>query len=468
MKNIRSKLRPEKILAWLKGFFTTNILTKILSVIAAVVIWVIIINIDDPVLSKSFSVPVTTTNMDVLRSVNKVYEISSGDIAKVTCKGKKSVIDRISKKDIVAIADLSELSSVNAVQIKPKISAKYRDKVTLTCKSVLKVSLEELAEKNLKVDVQINGSVTNGYALGNVTARPNMVEVSGGSSVINNIASVKVVVDVSDKKENFTTKVEPQAYDKEGEKVESDTLEFSEDEILVVGKVLNTKTVPVNVQIHGKPAEGNVFESVTCLPENVTVAGNVNKLSKIKELKIDINIDGLTASSDDLEKNIETEDYLPDGIIALPDYQKLSIKINIEGSFTKSISVPVSDIEIKYLPEGFKAEIDYDEAFVTAEVTGLKNQVSILAAEDLEPYIDLSDVTEEGKITAELKISDNDDYGLANIIKIPVVITGSSGNTDNPEETIAPEQTEEPDANNGSDNAGDGGSDSDSDKDQND
>ena len=60
------------------------------------------------------------------------------------------MIDRLDSTDIRATADLSNLSSVNAVNIVPSLRKKVSSDVTLECTQVLKVALEDMATKQLE------------------------------------------------------------------------------------------------------------------------------------------------------------------------------------------------------------------------------------------------------------------------------------------------------------------------------
>ena len=105
-----------------KHIYLNNIGIKIGSVFFALLIWMIIINIDDPYKTRTFSVNVETINESALQSVNKVYEVIDGSTASVKVRGKKSVVDKLEASDIRATADLSDLSAVNAVAIKPSLT----------------------------------------------------------------------------------------------------------------------------------------------------------------------------------------------------------------------------------------------------------------------------------------------------------------------------------------------------------
>ena len=202
-----------------------------LIVFGALLVWLFIVNIDDPYKTKSYMVHVDLTNEDALRSVHKVYEIVEGGTATVRVRGRRSVVDNLDASDIKATADLSELSAVNSVDIKPSLKIATSSDVELECRQVLKVSLEDMETKQVKVTVETEGTPAEGYTVGSCNAKPNVIEVSGGESVIDRIATVKVTLNVNGASDSFLKNLEPAAYDKKGNKIISSTLSFEKETI---------------------------------------------------------------------------------------------------------------------------------------------------------------------------------------------------------------------------------------------
>lgn len=75
-----------------KSIYLKNLGIKIVSVLLAMIIWMIIINIDDPYKTRTFSVNVETINESALQSVNKVYEVIDGNTANVKVQEAKKVL----------------------------------------------------------------------------------------------------------------------------------------------------------------------------------------------------------------------------------------------------------------------------------------------------------------------------------------------------------------------------------------
>ena len=66
----------------------SDLLLKILSVVFAFLLWMFVINTDNPVIKKTFSdVPVDMLNDQVLYELNHSYKIESGDTVSFTVKG---------------------------------------------------------------------------------------------------------------------------------------------------------------------------------------------------------------------------------------------------------------------------------------------------------------------------------------------------------------------------------------------
>ncbi len=421
-----------------KEVLLNNIGIKLGSILVALIVWMIIINIDDPYKTRTFSVSVQTINEDALKSVNKVYEIIEGSTANVKVKGKKSVVDKLNADDISATADLSDLSSVNAVAIVPVLNKHVSSEVTLECNQVLKVALENMAKKQVKISIETVGTPEEGYTIGKCIAKPNMIEVMGGQSTIEQIESVKVVLNVNGISGDFSRKLRPAAYDENGNEVKSSTLSYSVDRVKVVAELLENKRIPVNIKVKGNPAEGYDYVETSCLPEEIDVAGSSKALAKISELTIPVDITGMTSLSSKLEQNIVVSEYLPEGVTALEENATLSIKITIEPHITKVLQIKTSDIRILSLKDGYSAEIVDKSDVVNIRVSGRASVMSSLKAESVSAYVNC-DGLEEGTYNLKVLMSIGESYTIENNGRVKVRIRKNDSKKD-----VVPETTKEP------------------------
>lgn len=411
---------------------------KILSLLAAIIVWMVIVNIEDPFKEKRFTVTVETINEEALASVNKVYEIVEGDTAQVTVVGKKSIVDKLRASDIRATADLSNLSAVNAVAIVPELIKTVSSEPTLECDQVLKVSLEDMGSKQVKVNVVAQGTPEEGYTVGECISRPNMIEVTGGVSVINKIDSVKVSVNVNGASEDFTRRARPVACDADGKEVQSSTLRYGVQKVRATVHIVNTKTIPVQIDIKGTPAKGYEFVKAECLPEKIEIAGPPKVLSDLTEVTIPIDITGMKSSSGAIEQNISIQDYLPEGITVLSEYAQVSLRIEIERQMQRTLRVPVENIKFASLGDNLTAEIVGEETEIEAQIQGLASVLDSLSEDNYMAYVDCNGL-QEGRYELEVQFNLSQSCTLLKTVKVMVRISRTSGGNDDTEESPVPE-----------------------------
>ena len=133
----------------MKQKLTHNLNLKVLAVLFSIIIWVIVVNIDDPVKTVQFNdVPITLANELSLTDRKLVCEFKDGnDSVDVTVTGRRSVIEDLSKDNISVIADLKELSKENTVALKVASNKYSGDIDNMKCDSEFaEFNIEELVE----------------------------------------------------------------------------------------------------------------------------------------------------------------------------------------------------------------------------------------------------------------------------------------------------------------------------------
>ncbi len=430
----------------MKDKFAKNMGTKILSLVLAAIIWLVIVNIDDPYKVKTFDVPVEVINGDALVSVNKVYEIVEGSVAQVKVKGKRSVVDNLKESDLRATADLSGLSDVNAVTIQPSLLKQVSSEPELECTTVLKVSLENLEEKQVKVNLSTKGSPEDGYCVGECKAKPNMVKVSGGTSKVSQIEYIGVEIDVNGASEDVTQRLEPVAYDKDGKIIDSNSIVFGNATIKVTVEILPTKTIPVVAKTSGKVAEGYAYVGIDCVPETIDIAGREKDLETIDELVIPVDIEGLTDTSADLERNIDVAQLLSNDALKVAEgSETVSVRINIEAINETQVSFTREDISVKNKGDGLQLQFLSDSGYRVL-ISGIKEKLEGVTIDTLAPEIDLKDLG-AGKHKVKVRFKEIDGVEIASEVRISVRLVkqdsdsgaeGSPSATDNPGQTSTP------------------------------
>ena len=389
---------------------TANWGLKLASLIFAMVVWFLVTNINDPVTSVRYTnIPVTLKNTNLITDQGQVYTILDGSdtISSVTIYAPRSIIDSLSQNNVIATADLQELSSLNTVSVDVKTN-KYFDKIEKidTSSDMVKLSVERKASKSLALGATTSGSLADGYVIGDVTTEQNMVRISGPESVINRITSATVDVDVTGFTSNIGTDADIMLLDAEGETVDTSLISMNIKTVRVNVVIYETKYVPITYVVSGEAASGYMFtKEVESTPETVQIAGRSNTISSVNEIIVDdpnINVDGLSGN---LTYTYNLDKYLPAGItFADKDFSgSVSVVVHVAAVETKTFDVSVSKIAVNGDSAGFKVYVD-DNEYDTVSLTlqGLPSTLGGISENSLTGSVDIQGILAANDLT-ELK-----------------------------------------------------------------
>lgn len=400
----------------MKKKLTNNLGMKLLSLGLATIIWLLIVNVEDPLKTDKISgITVQVLNKDVIESLNKVYEVTEGGEVDVIVKGKQSIVNSLKAEDITVTADMKDLSITNSISLNVECQKLTNAGGTIELGSVknMRVVLEDVKKATFKVEIAMTGDTEKGYYTSTelMKTKPTFVEVSAAESVFAKIKTVKVTVDVKNRSEDFNIALTPKAYDENGKVIESQNLIFGSDLINVAVNVLPVKKIPVEVTLQGTPQAGYQVTEHVYEPKEIQIAAANNLLAAQTKLSISINVNGLNVSK---EESINLKDYLPEGVYIADTNSELVSKVTIEKLEEKEITFTTSNIDVK-LPTT-DANVSFLEPGTSyrVRVSALKGVLDGLTIRDLHPYIDMTGLSYGSHNVA---IQFNSDY--------PVTIVGS-------------------------------------------
>lgn len=390
--------KKEKV-KWSKRL-TQNLGLKITSFLLAMTLWLLVVNIDDPVVRWTYlDVPVTIKNADVITNQGMIYEVldNTDVIPRVTVYAPRSVGENISKSDIVATADMNTLNSLNTLQVEfsvPKVGSKVSD-IRGSVDSV-RVSIENRKNVQKVLKTNIIGDAPEGYVVGNVTTDQNLVRVAGAESVVDRVDSAKINIDMgalSEFTSDIRTSVPVRLYDADGNEVEGSTLTKNPENVTITIEILSTKDVPLRFEAEGEPAEGyGLTGEVTSDIETVRIAGRRSVLSGVNEIVIPAEAFDLSNASDNAAVEIDVCDYLPENVQMADKSTSMPINVTVgvERKVTTDYTLQAKDIRIVNVPEGLHCELDGLEEEYTVSVTGIRSVMSGISEGNLEGVIDVA------------------------------------------------------------------------------
>ncbi|MBO5292319.1 MAG: hypothetical protein J6B10_03945 [Lachnospiraceae bacterium] len=390
----------------MKKKLTDNLGLKILAVLCSVVLWLVVINIEDPVIRKKFSdIPVTILNTDSVTEQGKVFEVLDGtDTIDVTVAAKRSIISTITRESIVATADMQDLTFMNTVHINLATN-ENNDKLENIRSDTenLKVNVEDVKRVQMVIETTTAGEPGDGYMLGEVSTDQNLVRLSGPESKISKVARAAVEVSV----EGITTSIQAdypiRLYDADGNIIEDKSITKSISNITVSATILQKKEVPLRFAVSGTPADGyQATGEITSNPETVVVAGRNNVIKNIAEIAIPEEALNITGQNSDMLTLINLKQYLPENVF-LADSSfsgKVSVTVYIEKEETAEIRVDANNIVLQNVPEGMEAEIRNMEEPAVLETVGLAENISKLTDLTITGFVDINTLKENDKLAA--------------------------------------------------------------------
>lgn len=382
---------------------TNNWGLKLASFIFALLLWLVVVNVDNPVKSKTFdNVQVKLQSTSLITSEGLVYEVlDSSDTISVSVSAPRSYLELLSKDDIVAVADFNNITAANTINI-TYYSKRYNDKITNFKGSTesVKLNIEEERMLQLVLKTDTTGEVEEGYIVGKITTDQNQVRISGPESMVSQIKNAKISVDVSGTTTDIATYADVKLYDEEGNEISSSSIKQNVDSVKVGVEILATKTVPINYTVSGTPAAGyRVTGEITSTPAEVQIAGSTDTLEDISKIDVPAEALSVAGKNTDVAMVINLNNYLPEGVrFADSSFGgRAAVNVLIEEEISTDLNLSESNIEIVNIPEGYTA-VEAEDNELILMVSGLKADVSRLLIADVVGTVDIAAYMEEQEI----------------------------------------------------------------------
>lgn len=409
----------------MKEKLTNNIGLKLLSLALATLLWLVVINSQDPVETRTFEdIPVTIINEDSLTAKDKIPEVVEGDTVSVVVEARRSVCDKLTKDDIVAIADFEKISVTDAVPIEISVKG-YNDhevEIVRGMNQVMKLRLEDSMTKDFRVKISTAGQTKEGYVIGDMVASPNMITLTGSSTQISKIKEVVLMVDVEGiSKDSLTTGV-PVIYDMNGDVVSSGKVSMSATEIQVTIPVLKTKTVRILVKTTGEPEAGYELGTISYQPDMVTIAGTPSDLVLLGTT-LTAYCD-ITGQSGTVEENIDIATLWDPEFesIRLVDEEKLAVTITMKEFEEKEMEITENSVEVRGLKDTLEATV-IELSSHRVSVKGRQENLKGINLAVLAPYIDLEGYTSPGVYRVAVCMEDLGELQLQDVLFAEIVVS---------------------------------------------
>ena len=415
---------------------------KILSLLIAILIWVVVKNVQDPMLVKVITrIPVTIVNESYLASNLEVPLLIEGqDTVNVKVKGRESVVKELKREDFTAIADMTQIISMETtprmVPVKVSCEGLLDSDISVTPGNI-QVDIEEQTSVEKIIAVNTGDTIPDkNYEVGVLKANPEKVTISGPESIVNKIDRVVALVDVSDRKE---TKIELDSelkiYDKNQDELSEkqlsylDLKEIKNNKIKVTAEFWKAQNkISVKADISGSPKYGYQVSEIKLVPDTISIAGTDEALQKLAEAGNTLEIPGsmidVSGKSSDFEVNIDLTELLPENTKLARDLNSsVIVTVKILPYNSQDFELSATQIQTENIPEDM--DLVFGQEKITVRLKGKDEDLKNLKPATVQMKIDLKDY-KEGEYTVPVTVTLPGGYELVDEIAVKVKLVAKA------------------------------------------
>ena len=392
----------------LKQRLKNNWTLKLASVAIAFLIWLVVGNINDPIIQKVYSnVKVNITNGSYIESRGMTYRLDSNyQTVSVTLRGNSSKVTK-RNDDIVVEADLTQIVDMDSTQVMVPVTVKCKDisAENITVSPItIPIEIEERETKDFMIAVNYGDSVPGaGYEVGKIYANPEKISVSGPESIIDKIDRVVANVSVEGMTVNSSKKANLIIYDKNQE-IMSDkemqylTFDIGDSKVDVYVELWSTVSgVTFTCDPKGTPANGYAVSKIVTTPSEISLAGTEEALETLKkngnQIEIPSRLVDIGNARETVECKIDLAEILPSGTKTVSNQaESIIVEVGILPLGSKQISLPTQNIQALNLTG--ELQTVFTDTALTVTVRGKEEDLKNVTAASIKASIDCSGLDE--------------------------------------------------------------------------
>lgn len=349
-------------------FFSNNIAWKTASLVSALILWLFVINTQNPPQSYDMrNRTISLSGTDLLEDKGYVMKNETElreQKVRVVVKGPRLQIEKIrNNPELIEIkVDITKYVnniSANMDMVAPIIPIEVNAPLGLTIVEQSPKNLEVIFERektvNKTIEYIIHGGSNTEYETLTPKIVPESIEVWGAESYMDEIHTVRVEIDIDNFSEDVLTYDVPiKIYNAEGEELEELKKSHNNAEVtLPIGK---KKIVPLEMQFVGELPEGFIQTGVSVNPKSITIIGKPTLIDKITSIKLaQVSLDNIIETS-----SIDTKFILPAGISYLDRIENsatISIQVKEQSIYDYSLDLSKAKLNMNNKREGFEYEV---------------------------------------------------------------------------------------------------------------
>lgn len=453
----------KKVMSKIKAFFSRDLLWKSFSLVLAVFLWFVVMNILNPTEVKTFSVNLSFTNEGVLKD-NDLIIMNKAELEEtkvnVKIRGTRPALDELSKSknkgNIRAYINLSQLDGIAVEEptdlslvVTPALPTDiflYSYEIVSCSPKAIDVKVDNIHSETMKLQLDVSGEPKSGYNASSPITETDTVRITGPESLFATVASVRAGVDISGKDKDVNVSVAPAVYDKDGTPIKLFTVLPSVIDVTI--NISRQWQIPVvQPKVTGTLNENLVLKSIEYSPKTIDVEGTIEDINKVQNIElppVDLSqIENTKEIKCDIRPSLKGTDLkLKSGTPT-----RVTIIVTVEAKVLKNVTLTENDMQLKGVGNGLQAKIED----VAIPIYGEEKVLQDLGAAQLKPVVDVTGLgVGLHNVPLDMSIPENVQIKIKPTVRVMITELGQTSEPEpsTEEETVVqtenePQHTEE-------------------------
>lgn len=357
-----------------------NYKTLILAFIIACGLWIVISVLTfDTITNRINGIDIVTEPTAFMTQNNLKITSELDDKVSIVIEGKRYDISDLNASDFTAEVDLSSVRSAGVYSLPLKVTSKNNRELSITSikPELVNVTLDEIISKEFPIQGTADISLPPEYYLGEITASPASITLTGSASIIQKITRVEAQSTRHGSiSESLQTGSDIIVHSTGG--VISEGVTFSDEVVMVNIPIYKQKELPLKYTITNYPQNFDIDSlKYNIYPKSITVASPDDTIDNLSELEIgSIDLSDITLNTPPIIPII-----LPEGYKNLSGNNSARIEWEIEEYGKLDFYVQRENIQINNKPNNFDISLITNQLKVT--VIGPSERISEIKSADI-------------------------------------------------------------------------------------
>lgn len=397
----------------LKELLFENTGLKILSLLIAIGLWGVCMNLNNPEMTQSYTLPVSLLNMNYVNENGMVIlnenELSQQNVY-VKIKATRSNLVSLDESRISASVDFSPLDITNSNNIGEKVPVSIyvsvpniNYEVVDYSPRVVDVVFDQLTTKDVPIDIVIEDEPAKNYELqGQNQVSPEYVTIQGAKTNVDDVDSAEVYVSVDNASQPIDDQYDITILSKEDDDI-TNKVSLSNQTANVNINIVKVDSLNINQPIvEGQAQDGYEVVGINWSPQVIEVVGDEAAIQELGSIELpSINI---TGAIDDVRKSLDLNAILePLNISVREGFEdECTVIIDIEKVVTKTVELQTDNIVFENKDNFDFENFDLPDS-IKVSVTAPENEMENFDSSTISGTADLS-LYKEGDESIQVEV----------------------------------------------------------------